>query len=244
MDADRFDWLTRRQALAATRRQTLAGLAVLALPPGAARFGAPVAARRKPRRPKERQEECAAILTGKGCTKPSLIWVCPPNTSLRDTDLHGCILEFAVFERVDLTRASLTGADLTRAVFDGADLSEAKRRHVNGSNSSYVGGNMLFVELQHATLDAAHLDGADIAGATLDDAILHNATFTGATLAAAAAEETQLELANFQDPDLTKVRWDGTTCPDFARAAGHKGCCDHLNGAIPKACSCRGCGHD
>ena len=99
-------------------------------------------------------------------------------------------IEDAVFKKVnlkdaDLTGAYLTGADLTGANLTGADLRGADLTSADLRSAYLTGANLTGANLKDADLTGAYLTGADLTGAYLTGANLTGADLTGANLTGA-----------------------------------------------------------
>jgi len=129
----------------------------------------------------------------------------------------------AVFNKMDLGGADLSGAVLANASFREADLSDAflAESRLDGADFRYAvlgaaqlgGANLGVAQLRHAdlrlaNLEAACLRGADLAGAKLSRAKLAGADLSGAILM--GADLTQADLSKVEN--LVQSQVEKTLC--------------------------------
>lgn len=129
----------------------------------------------------------------------------------------------AVFNKMDLGGADLSGAILANASFREADLSDAfmAESRLDGADFRYAvlgaaqlgGANLGVAQLRHAdmrlaNLEGAQLRGADLSGARLSGAKLDRADFAGATLM--GCDLSQADLSKVEN--LTQGQVEKTLC--------------------------------
>lgn len=129
----------------------------------------------------------------------------------------------AVFNKMDLGGADLSGAILANASFREADLSDAfmAESRLDGADFRYAvlgaaqlgGANLGVAQLRHAdmrlaNLEGAQLRGADLSGARLSGAKLDGADFAGATLM--GCDLSQADLSKVEN--LTQGQVEKTLC--------------------------------
>lgn len=129
----------------------------------------------------------------------------------------------AVFNKMDLGGADLSGAILANASFREADLSDAfmAESRLDGADFRYAvlgaaqlgGANLGVAQLRHAdmrlaNLEGAQLRGADLSGARLAGAKLDRADFAGATLM--GCDLSQADLSKVEN--LTQGQVEKTVC--------------------------------
>ena len=102
--------------------------------------------------------------------------------------------------RVQGTRAILTGADLRSANLEGANLEDANLEGANLEDANLWGAN-----LEDANLWGANLKDANLWGANLKDATLWGAYLRGANLWGANLTGTILEKKSDKQPEVASV---------------------------------------
>lgn len=129
----------------------------------------------------------------------------------------------AVFNKMDLGGADLSGAILANASFRETDLSDAflAESRLDGADFRYAvlgaaqlgGANLGVAQLRHADLRLANLEGCCLRGADLAGAKLSRAKLAGADLGGAilmGADLTQADLSKVEN--LTQSQVEKTLC--------------------------------
>jgi hypothetical protein len=116
---------------------------------------------------------------------------------LRNADLRGADLSWAILAGTDLRGANLSGADLSSSILAGADLGDADLSKAWTSGADLTDVNLTGANLRGAIMYDADLEGANLTGADLTDADLScadlvetdltNATITGCRIYGASA---------------------------------------------------------
>ena len=107
--------------------------------------------------------------------------------------------------RVQGTRAILTGADLRSANLEGANLRDA-----NLEGAFLEGAFLRGANLEDANLWGANLKDANLWGANLEDAYLEDAYLRGANLTGANLTGTILEKKSDKQPEVAFVKSEST----------------------------------
>jgi uncharacterized protein YjbI with pentapeptide repeats/nucleoside phosphorylase len=124
--------------------------------------------------------------------------------------LQGVNLDYAI-----LTEADLRGADLPGAVLIGADLRGAYLIGADLSRAILTGANLTDANLEGANLEDTVLTRADLTGANLRGAYLRRADLSGAILTGANLTDANLEDAVLIDANLRGAKLAGA---DLSRA--------------------------
>jgi len=111
-------------------------------------------------------------------------------------------VEWALKNKVDLSRADLSGADLSEADLSGADLIRANLSGADFSRADLSRADLSGADLSRADLSGADLSGADLSGADLSGANLIWADLSGADLSGADFSRANLIGANLSRANL------------------------------------------
>lgn len=193
------------------------------------------------------------IATGRLDSPFSRRLVAPSSSALKQLQSkpssRGRNLEYALFDRADLSNANLVAAQLKRASLyqtllknatlecripgQGSTRGCADLEGANLTQAELEGANIKEAILRNANLDGAHLSAATLDGADLRGAMLINAQLRGASLRGASLEGADLRYAQLQGADLegaqlqgAELEWSGLEGADLENA--------NLDGAVLK----------
>ncbi len=123
-------------------------------------------------------------------------------STLVDARMEGCILKFACFFGVDLTRSDLRGASFRGASMNGANLSGADIREAvlaRARRGTFTGLNE---ETEATDLSGVQAHGVDLSAAKIGQSFAVKADFTGANMKNAAFQRTDMRTAVFRNANL------------------------------------------
>ena len=139
---------------------------------------------------------------------------------LEGTNLEGANLQGALLEEVNLKNSVLTGANLKRANLEGAnlkwaDLTNANLGRANLANAKLTGANLKGADLSDADLTSANLKGVILEESNLRRANLTEASLGGSNLERANLTEAILKGARFEK-DVSWWKYPENSAPGDA----------------------------
>jgi hypothetical protein len=141
---------------------------------------------------------------------------------LQSNAAQGCqaILPGKDLRQLDLRGKNLSYAVLTETQFDRADLSGATLQNANLRRASLEYANLANADLSNADLSETSATGADFSNALLLYAVLRNADFSHAVLQSADLSHAVADAANFAHCNMTHSILHETTMDntDFTNA--------------------------
>lgn len=132
-----------------------------------------------------------------------------PGVNLRRARLNGAELGFAHLGQAILDGAQLENANLNIAYLENASLCNAKLQHANLLGAMLQRALLRGAQMQGAELSQAKLQKADLSCVAMAGADLHGASLDKETnLKGANLEDVSLDLATFDNANLTVIPWE------------------------------------
>lgn len=135
---------------------------------------------------------------------------------LRNADLKGIIIPFALLEGADFFKADLENANLSFIRAYGATFHQAHLEGVNLTAARLDAADFSMALLPKANLSRAHLEGTDLGWAMLDEAKLIFANGDGAVMERVHARKADFTTARFNQANLAMASCSGAI---FANAS-------------------------